>query len=853
MVTDSRVTSAELIEADSGRGNPRKSTLLPQFGLYQHLFSGCIMLAMLFLVACHSAVIPPRAEGGVLDLQSWDFDSQGPVQLSGEWQFFWQQLRQPTDFASPNFDESQFILLPVSWNVQADGEPLSSYGYMTCRLQVLLSHPNQKLALDMPNVETAYRLYINGRLVTEVGTVSDRAETASPYWLPQVVEVTSDDTTLDIVLHVSNYHYRWGGAARPINLGTEAQIRATREWRVVLSIFLSGSILIMSLYHFGLFALRSKHKAPLYFGVFCLCMMIWTLTSNDTYLVYLIPGINWELVLKLIYLSTYLVVPAFAMFLHSLYNDAFSIVVLRLIQGVGFILSMIVLLTPARVFAYTVDINQLSIILSSLYSISVLIRVRHREGAKIFLLAFLLLFATAINDILQARQLISTGYYASLGVFIFIFAQSFLISALFSKAFTQIEVLSATLEQRVAERTQQLEATQSELIQSEKMAALGQLVAGVAHEINNPLGAIQASVGNISRTLDETTDDLIKLSQLLSHDHQLIFLAMIKQATVTENNFSVKEQRQLRRKITRFLEANDIEDSYHLADMLCDMGLHSQLTPFLPLLKNSYATTTVEVAYKLARQQANSQNIALAVSRVSKIVFALKSYARRDVSGQKTLANIPNTIDTVLTIYQNDLKQTVEVIRLYDDELPDMLCYPDELSQIWTNLIHNALQAMEYQGELTIKVTRCPAPSNQVVPRPSLPKPSPAGSPYDFMRFGRRYANLTPPSVEEHAEPPVSSVSGNGVRQLGISVTVTDNGPGVPDNIKARIFEPFFTTKPAGEGSGLGLDIVRRIVEKHAGSIQLESQPGRTTFEIWLPLETDDNNDDETTSHNTAR
>lgn len=841
MLTVSAVTLAKWVEADFDRLNLRHSTGWRKPDMDQRLWRGCLILALLFLTACNAAVVaPPQAEGGVLDLQAWDFESQGPVELSGEWQFFWQQFRQPTDLATPHLEQAQLAVLPISWNVQAEGGPLPSYGYLTYRLQVLLSQPNQKLALDMPNVETAYRLYINGTLATEVGTVSDSADTASPYWLPQVVDLTTDDATLDIVLHVSNYHYRWGGAARTISLGSEAQIRAAREWRLVLSIFLSGSILIMSLYHFGLFALRSNHQAPLYFGIFCLCTTIWTLTSNDTYLVYLIPGISWEIVTKLIFFSTYLVVPTFAMFIHSLYNDAFSHVALRLIQGVGFTLSMIVLLTPARIFAYTVDMNQLSIILSALYSIYVLIRVRHREGARIFLLAFLLLFGTAINDILQARQLISTGYYASLGVFIFIFAQSFLISSLFSKAFTQIEELSATLEHRVAERTEQLEAAQAELIQSEKMAALGQLVAGVAHEINNPLGAIQASVSNIDQTLDETTDDLIRLSQQLSPDHQPIFLAMIKQAAVSEKNLPTKEQRQLRRKVIRFLEANNVDDGYHLADMLCDMGLHQQLTPFLPLLKSAYAITTVEVAYKLARQQANSQNISLAVSRLSKIVFALKSYTYQKVSGQKTFANIPNTIDSVLAIYQNDLKQTVELIRHYDDELPDILCYPDELSQIWTNLIHNALQAMEYQGQLTIKVTRCSAQNKQVFHTQNLSKPASTGSLYDSVRFDVTPDNRLPPSVEERAEPPLSPTHGSGLRQPGITVAITDNGPGVPDDIKVRIFEPFFTTKPPGEGSGLGLDIVRRIVKKHAGSIDLESQPGRTTFEVWLPLETDE-------------
>jgi signal transduction histidine kinase len=136
-------------------------------------------------------------------------------------------------------------------------------------------------------------------------------------------------------------------------------------------------------------------------------------------------------------------------------------------------------------------------------------------------------------------------------------------------------------------------------------------------------------------------------------------------------------------------------------------------------------------------------------------------------------------VETVLTLYHNQLKQGVEVIREYD-QVPETLCYPDELAQVWTNLIHNAIQAMTNQGILTVGI---------------------------------------------HA-----------VDNQTLEVTINDNGPGIPPEIQPKIFEPFFTTKKAGEGSGLGLDIVRKIVEKHGGSIFFTSQPGNTTFHVRIPL-----------------
>lgn len=346
---------------------------------------------------------------------------------------------------------------------------------------------------------------------------------------------------------------------------------------------------------------------------------------------------------------------------------------------------------------------------------------------------------------------------------------------------TEIKQAEEALHQRneqLAQTLQELRATQDELIQSEKMAALGQLVAGVAHEINTPLGAIRASIDNISQALNETTQQAPKLLQQLSEDQQTCFFALIDRAVQSKNFLSSKEERQQRRQLRRLLEEHQLAEAESFADMLVDMGVYDNIEPFIPLLQKPAAPAIMEVAYKLARQRKNSDNISLAVERAAKIVFALKSYAHHDHSGAKVTANIQDTLETVLTIYHNQLKQGVTIIRNYS-QVPLISCYPDELNQVWTNLIHNALQAMQYKGILEVSLKQA---ANAVV------------------------------------------------------VEITDNGPGIPAHIQEHIFEPFFTTKPAGEGSGLGLDIVRKIIDKHAGKIEMTSQPGKTTFSVFLPV-----------------
>ncbi len=342
-----------------------------------------------------------------------------------------------------------------------------------------------------------------------------------------------------------------------------------------------------------------------------------------------------------------------------------------------------------------------------------------------------------------------------------------------------------TLEQEVSDRTQQLsqalanlQAAQDELIQSEKMAALGQLIAGVAHEINTPLGAIRASIDNISTALAKTLKQLPQLLQQLSPQQQTDFFALLAASRNSQNSISFREERKLKRALRQELTARDIENSDAIATMLVKMGITQNLEPFLTLLNNPNNTSILECAHNLSMQQSNSNNIKLAVERAAKIVFALKSYARQDNSGQMTKAKITDGIDVVLTLYHNRLKQGIEVIKNYEP-VPEILCYPEELNQVWTNLIHNAIQAMGDRGKLTIAVTE---------------------------------------------------------QNNGVLVQITDSGSGIPGEIKDKIFTPFFTTKPAGEGTGLGLDIVSKIIDKHRGTIEVVSEPGNTVFSIWLPV-----------------
>lgn len=238
-----------------------------------------------------------------------------------------------------------------------------------------------------------------------------------------------------------------------------------------------------------------------------------------------------------------------------------------------------------------------------------------------------------------------------------------------------------------------------------------------------------------------------------------------------------KEERALRRRYIQALEAAGVADPDTIARRLVEAGIYLEdLSPLLPLLQKE---VTADLLYHAGQLKLQLENIILAANRTRKTVFALKSYMHTADQGRPVPTRLEESVETILTLYQNQLKQGVIVHTDYAPTLPTLYTFADELGQVWTNLIQNAIQAMQNQGELFVSV-----------------------------------------------EP----------RNEEIVVTFTDTGPGIPPEIQSRIFEPFFTTKAKGEGTGLGLDICRRIVEKHRGRIWVESQPGRTSFFVALPI-----------------
>lgn len=347
-------------------------------------------------------------------------------------------------------------------------------------------------------------------------------------------------------------------------------------------------------------------------------------------------------------------------------------------------------------------------------------------------------------------------------------------------AYAAIALANADAYQAAAASLDHLRQTQSQLIQSEKMASLGQLVAGVAHEINTPISAIKASGMNIAQALNLALGSMPGLLERLSPAEVRLFVQLIEAAPQASTVISTREERALIRSATAELEQAGIADARHVAGIVAQLRVQDRVSEFLPLLRHRESGLILDTAYCLGVSITNSLNINTAVEHVSKIVFALKTFARTEQAGDMVLVDLSASLEVVLTIYQSQIKQKTELVRQFEPIAP-IACLPDELNQVWTNLIHNALQAMSSSGTLTIGLSQ----------------------------------------VGEHAV-----------------VSVSDTGCGIPDAARERVFDAFFTTKPAGEGTGLGLDIVKTIVAKHQGRVEFDSEVGvGTTFRVYLPYQ----------------
>lgn len=324
-------------------------------------------------------------------------------------------------------------------------------------------------------------------------------------------------------------------------------------------------------------------------------------------------------------------------------------------------------------------------------------------------------------------------------------------------------------------------------MQQEKVSALGRLAAGIAHELNNPAAAINRISYELSNRLFlniELTEKLLRNN--VPADYILLLRNKIDaKETTNKSKLSAMKRMELEDNFTDWFEDNGIAADTQVVETFVEAGfsaddlenLHSSMKP------EDFAQVLLWVENLLSSRRI-IKDLGEASSRISSLVGAIKSHVHMDRTNELQPTDIHHDIDNTLTLLGYKLREkNITVDKSYCAENAMIPAYVGELNQVWTNIIDNAIYAMDTEGKLSIE-TQCSSKD--------------------------------------------------------LNIKIIDNGKGIPPEITSRIFDPFFTTKKVGEGTGIGLDLVARIIKRHNGEIKVNSKPGRTEFQVCLPLKQPD-------------
>ncbi|MEI1278720.1 adenylate/guanylate cyclase domain-containing protein [Leptospira venezuelensis] len=421
-----------------------------------------ILLCFLSFSACAQAKGKerPKAENGILDLSNWDFEKDGTVELNGDWRYYWKELIPPKSFEDDLVsDPSGFIPVPGVWNGHLlKGEPLPAIGYITYHLRLYLPEHTPDLAIRIDDGQgSAYSLYWNGKLVAYNGHPGPSPEEEKPEYLAQTSSV-SHSKQVDIVMHISNHYHRNGGFQMPILLGDSSQIFAARDRNRMTSAFLGGALLIMGLYHMGLFLFRKKEMEILWFSLTCLAITSRVFFSGDRFIGEVLRDAPWNIMVRIEYLSFYLGVPFMAMFMRTLYPAQFRKTSMIVIFTLSIPPCLSIIVLPPALFSYTLPYYQALIVFSGIYGMIMLTIAIFKglQGAKLMLLGLGIFFAAVLNDFIFYQFHIGPGYLTPAGLFLLTFADAATLGRRIATAFNTSEELSVNLEKKVVERTKEL-------------------------------------------------------------------------------------------------------------------------------------------------------------------------------------------------------------------------------------------------------------------------------------------------------------------------------------------------------------------------------------------------------------
>lgn len=658
----------------------------------------------------------PHARGGVLDLTNWSFRSDGPAALQGEWLFF------PHLFTGPDNPlparSGHMAEVPGSWNNNADAYGFDGgIGYGTYRLLVLTNPEEPTLSIRVPNLYTAYRLWVNGVLTAARGETAETKDEARPAQAPRIASfVNPPDGRLELVLEMSNFHHRRGGISGALTIGPTPDMIVDQTKRTAHNMAIFGSLVIIGLYHVMLFVKRREEPFTLWFGLLCLLIGIRVIVTGEMLLVRYFPHVSWEAGLKIDYTALSLSALSGYMYVYALFSRETSQRIANAVIACSAVLCGFVLLCPAYVYTKYLLLFQLFIVAVTVCAVHALVKaaLRRRRHAGLVLAGVCGFTLTILNDMFYYNEWVNTTELVPLGLLFFILMQAILLSSRFSEALRSVETVSAELrelnahlEDRIEERTEELKRINAELEASyarlERVErSRRRLLANISHDLRTPMTLIQ---GYLEAMQDGVVRDPEKQSR-------------------------------------------------YVRMMLGKIGGLNRLIGEL---------------FELSKLESGEVPLAIEPVRAAEWARSIIDRHALDIetNGRRLMVEPPEgeAADAVVSIDAS------------------------RMDQVLTNVFHNAVRHTDPGGRITVR--------------------------FEYDRDAGR-----------------------------LIVETADDGTGIDPEDLPYLFDRFYkkdkARKSSGGGSGIGLAIVKEIVELHGGRITAANAPGGgAVFRISLPVQTE--------------